>query len=132
MFLGDLMEQLNSLSKGIEKLEKKYEFFIEEERENLYTEEQFVYSEIEGILESLLEVKETVDYLNKNIFVEGKLESRHGKFYVNDYQLKAGDCLEFIIDKEWMKADISLVKGEYYIDLLDYKLKDVLFARVRV
>ena len=48
------------------------------------------------------------------------------------YQLKAGDCLEFIIDKEWMKADISLVKGEYYIDLLDYKLKDVLFARVRV
>ena len=61
MFLGDLMEQLNSLSKGIEKLEKKYEFFIEEERENLYTEEQFVYSEIEGILESLLEVKETVE-----------------------------------------------------------------------
>ncbi|MCC8026180.1 MAG: hypothetical protein LIP16_12915 [Clostridium sp.] len=104
---------------------KEIEKEIRKLKELTYTEdEKFLFSNISFIKNDLEYIAESIDYLNKPIAQTGLLHTKDGNIYIDDFLLKAGDCIEALIDNEWVSVDIFDVRGQLQAEFLTPHLKD--------
>lgn len=103
-------------------------------KELTYTEdEKFLFSNITFIKNDLAYISESISYLNKPIVQTGLLHMKDGNIYIDDFLLKAGDCIEALIDGEWVSVDIFNVRGQLRAEFLTPRLKDGnIMSRIRL
>lgn len=131
MYLDDLMGVFNRIGNDVARLSEKYDF-CKKEKPELDMDERFIYDELLGVLDIASELEGVVKYLNGEIVTEGMLHASSGRLFIDKYQIEYCDNVEFILDGDWVRTDISKVNGEYYIDLYGKRLnKDEIYARVR-
>lgn len=131
MYLDDLMGVFNRIGSDVARLSEKYDFYKKEKSE-LNMDERFIYDELLGVLDIATELEGVVKYLNGEIVTEGMLRASSGRLFIGEYQIEHYDNVEFILDGDWVRTDISKVNGEYYIDLYGKRLnKDEIYARIR-
>lgn len=117
----EVQKALNQLTVFKKKIEEE----VLKLKELTYTEdEKFLFSNITFIKNDLEYIAESIDYLNKPIAQTGLLHTKDGQIYIDDFLLKAGDCIEALIDNEWVSVDIFDVRGQLQAEFLTPRIKD--------
>lgn len=117
----EVQKALTNLTLFKEEIEKE----ILQLKNLTYTEDnKFLYSNITFIKNDLQYIAESIDYLNKPIAHTGILHTKDGNIYIDDFLLKAGDCIEALIENEWVSVDIFNVRGQLRAEFLTPHLKD--------
>ena len=115
-------------------VEKELQKFKEIEFNKNDKEENFLSVELMGILSDLGFAVECTDYLNKSVAVEGIVNIKEGKFFIENFELRNGDVIEVLDDGFWYKINIMKINNEYYAEHLTTLIKEnnILLGRIRL
>ncbi len=143
MTLNELMKELGNVYWRLEEIIKKSEFELYDDLSALEIdwndpEELFLVDELRAILKKINDVNKTVQYLNAQIKVSGRLHrNSYGRFEVNGYEFHCGDGIEALMvdpydgESRWVASRIEHDMNDFYIvGYKDVKLED-LYVRVR-
>ena len=97
-------------------------------------EEVFLNSELMGIISDLSFACECTSYINKPVAIRGIVNIKGSKFFIDDFELKNYDVVEFFTDGYWLKIEIIEIQNEFYAENLTSLIKanNNLVGRIRL
>lgn len=132
MNVQEVLTELTRFKTEVEKELKKFKNFDFDENDK---EENFLNSEMMGILSDLNFAVECTDYINKPVVKEGILNVKGSKFFIDDFELKNYDVVEFFNNDCWLKIEIIEIRNEFYAEDLTSRIKENkgnLIGRIRL
>lgn len=95
-------------------------------------EEEFVFVEFTECYGNEKELVDTVEYLLKEIWLEGEITVKGAHYYLGDHRLMDDEDFEFEIDGTWCRSKVLTIMNEDYIELFGLRPgKDKIWARMR-
>lgn len=86
-------------------------------------EENFLNVELMGIISDLSFACECTSYINKPVAIQGILNIKGSKFFIDNFELKNFDVVEFFTDGYWIKIEIIEIQNEFYAENLTSLIK---------
>lgn len=132
MNVQEVLTELTRFKTEVEKELKKFKNFDFDENDK---EENFLNSELMGIISDLNFAVECTDYINKPIAKEGIVNIKGSKFFIDDFELKNYDVVEFFDNDCWLKIEIIEIRNEFYAEDLTSRIKENkgnLIGRIRL
>lgn len=126
------MHQTIELLKKMGKYTEQFIRILEMDPEKRDMEQDFIYVELIECQGEEEELYETVEYLMKDIWIEGEITIKGAHFYLGDHRLTEYEEFEFEIDGTWCRSKVLTIRNEDYIELFGLKPgKDTIKARMR-
>lgn len=119
----NVQEALTELTRFKTEVEKVLQKIGKIEFDESSKEEIFLNVELQGIISDLNFSVECTDYINKPIAKEGILNVKGSKFYIDNFELKNYDVVEFFHDSYWVKIEIIEIQNEFYAENLTSLIK---------
>lgn len=95
-------------------------------------EEEFIFVELTECYGDEVELLDTIEYLLKEIWIEGEIEVKGAHYYLGNHRLMDNEDFEFEIDGTWCRSKVLTIMNEDYIELFGLRPgKDKIRARMR-